>query len=242
VIRCELSGHVAEVVMSRPPTNALTIADLHVLRDVFRDLSDDESVSAVVLRADGAGFSSGIDFKEIQSPRGRELLLDSGLACREAFLAIRTCAVPVVVGVHGYCRGAGVALVASSDIAVATTDARFALPEGSWSIAHFARMLPPMRLRQVTLACEPVEADELLTYGSIHSVVEPGSLVQETRMVARALCGQRRVNLVAAKARLNLVDPFDSDPIFWAEQALVLEASVQDLGSARDTIGQSDAR
>lgn len=242
MISCELSNRVAEITMSKPPTNALTIADLRSLRDLVGGLSSDGSLSAVLLRAEGSGFSSGIDYKEIQSPRGRELLLDSGLACREVFAALRSCAVPVVAAVHGYCRGAGVSLVASCDIVVATADATFGLPEGSWSISHFARMLPPMRLRQAALTGQPVTAGELRSYGSVHSVVEPALLVQESRRMARELTDQRREMLVAAKARLNLVEPVDPDPVFWAEQALVFQACADDLGAQGERRDRSDAR
>lgn len=231
VITCDISAPIAEIVVSKPPTNALSVADLHTLREMFQALSADESISVVVLRADGPGFSSGIDYKEFQTPFGRELLLDSGLACRDTVAAVRACAVPVVVAVQGYCRGAGVALVAGCDVVLAADDATFALPDGAWSVAHFARMLPPMKLRQAVLACEVVPAETLTAYGSVHHLVPPRELIREARAVAHTLSGQGRRNLAAAKARLNLIDPFDADAMFWHEQAQVLASSVADLTS-----------
>jgi enoyl-CoA hydratase len=88
VIRNDRSDGIAEIVLRRPPANALTIADLRNLAAMIESSSADDSVRAVIIRADGAGFSAGIDYKELQSPNGRELLVDSGLACRHALSAI----------------------------------------------------------------------------------------------------------------------------------------------------------
>jgi len=233
-MRSDRSEGIAEIVLRRPPANALTIADLRTLRDMVQACSHDDSVHAVVIRADGAGFSAGIDYKELQAANGRELLLDSGLACRQALTAIATCAVPVIVAVHGYCRGLGVALAAAADLVIASSDAHFGLPEGSWSAAYFARMVPPMRLRQLVLTGESVPAAELAGYGAVYQVVEPDQLVAVTRDVAERLGSQRRGVLVAAKARLNLVDPIEADAAFWSEQAVVFDATAGEVHAYRN--------
>jgi enoyl-CoA hydratase len=241
MIRCEVNGAVAELVIFRPPTNALSIRDLHVLHDLVVSLDDDPVVSVAIVRSEGAGFSSGIDFKEFQTPDGRELLLDSGLACRSAFAALRACSIPIIAAVHGFCCGAGVALVASCDLIVAGEGTRFALPEESWSIAHLARLVPPMRLRRAALSCEAIPAEELVQYGAIHRLVPAEALVQEAREVADTLCDQPRSTLAACKKRLNLVDPFDADRMFWSEQAVVFESTVGTLGGPRHVSDDHDA-
>jgi enoyl-CoA hydratase len=233
MIRCEVNGSVAEVVIFRPPTNALSIRDLRVLRDLISSLDDDPVVSVAVIRSEGAGFSSGIDFKEFQSPDGRELLLDSGLACRATFAAIRACSIPVIAAVHGFCCGAGVALVASCDLVVAGEGTRFVMPEESWSMSHLARLVPPMRLRRAAFTGEEISADELMQYGAIHRLVPAEALVPESRRVADSLCHQARDTLAASKRRLNLIDPFDADRMFWLEQAVVFESTSETLGGPR---------
>jgi enoyl-CoA hydratase len=242
MIRCEVNGPVAEIVMFRPPTNALSIRDLRVLQELVRSLDEDLAISVVAIRSEGAGFSSGIDYKEFQSPDGRELLLDSGLACRATFAAVRACSIPVIAAVHGYCCGAAVALVASCDLIVAGDGTRFVLPEQSWSMSHLARLVPPMRLRRAALSCEEIPAHELAAYGGIHRLVPAEDLVTETRLVAEALCAQPRDALTACKNRLNLIDPYDADRMFWAEQAVVFESTAGELGGSRPVVPEADAR
>jgi enoyl-CoA hydratase len=235
MIRCDVSDGVAEIIIFRPPTNALSIHDLALLRLFVQSMSDDDTITVAVIRSEGSGFSSGIDFKEFQSPDGRELLLDSGLACRATFAAVRQCGIPIIASVHGYCCGAGVALAASCDLIVAAEGTRFVLPEESWSMSHLARLVPPMRLRRAALTGEEISAQELENYGAIHRLVPPDALVDQTRAVARALCGQPRSTLVACKSRLNLIDPYDADRMFWAEQAVVFESTAGQLGGPRET-------
>jgi len=227
VISCEFVDGLAEVVIHTPPVNALTIADAQALRDLFRTITAGSEAGVVILRAEGRGFSAGIDYKEIQTPRFQEMLLGSGVACREAFAAITSCPLPVVAAVHGYCMGAGIALVASCDLVVAADDAHFALPEEAWSIAYLARLVPPMKLRQMALTCEQLDAEELRRFGSVYRVVERGALVQEARTVAAALRGQRPGALVATKAKLNAVDSYQVDRAFWDEQGVAHAARLQ---------------
>jgi enoyl-CoA hydratase len=234
VIRNDRSDGIAEIVLRRPPANALTIADLRNLAAMIESSSADDSVRAVIIRADGAGFSAGIDYKELQSPNGRELLVDSGLACRHALSAIARCTVPVIVAVQGYCRGIGVALAAAADLVIASSDAHFALPEGSWSVAYFARMLPPMRLRQLVLTGDRIEAAELAGYGALYRVVEPDQLRTVAREVAESLRSQPRGALTAAKARLNIVDPIEAGAAFWQEQGIVFDTTAVELHSYRN--------
>jgi enoyl-CoA hydratase len=221
VIACKHVDGLAEVVIRTPPVNALSIADAYALRDLFRGLGVGSDASAVLLYAEGRGFGAGIDYKEMQSPRASELLFESGRACREALAAITACPLPVVVAVHGFCMGVGAAIVASCDLVVAAEDAYFALPEGAWSIAYLARMVPPMKLRQMALTGGRIDAEEMSRYGSVCRVVGREALLAEARAVALALCDQPRPALVATKAKLHAVERPEMDTRFWAEQSFV---------------------
>jgi enoyl-CoA hydratase len=212
---------LAEVVIATPPVNALSIADARALRDLFRTVGDSGEVDAVLLSAAGRGFGAGIDYKEMQSARSGELLLESGRACREALAAITACPVPVVVAVHGFCMGIGAAIVASCDLVVAADDAYFALPEGAWSIAYLSRMVPPMKLRQMALTGGRIDADEMRQYGSVYRVVARPALLTEARGVAKELCGQSREALVATKSKLSAIERSELDRAFWEEQSLM---------------------
>src|SRR5437763_3060348 len=121
---------VAEVVVDYPPVNALPVAGWFELADTLRRLGDDESVHAVVLRAEGRGFNAGVDIKEMQATEGFDALVGANRGCYAAFAAVYECAVPVVAAVQGFCLGGGIGLVGNADLNVVSTVGHFGLSAG----------------------------------------------------------------------------------------------------------------
>jgi len=117
----------------------------------------------VILTAEGKGFNAGNRHQGNagqQGVRGRVEADDQfGRACYHAFHAIYETPVPVIAAVNDFCMGLGVGLVGSCDMIVASTKARFGLPEldnGALGCAsHLAKLVSPMKLREMTLTCKP---------------------------------------------------------------------------------------
>jgi enoyl-CoA hydratase len=230
---------VAVVTMHHPPVNAITVADTWRIRDAFEELGRDPDARAVILTAEGKGFNAGIDIKEMQSVDGFEHLLGSGAACFAAFEAIYNCPLPTIAAVNDFCMGLGVGLVGSCDIVVASTKARFGLPEvdnGALGCAsHLAKLVPPMKLRQMVLTCEPVTAAQLYEWGSVYRVVDPDELAAAARDTAAKILTKRPRVVRAAKAALNLIDPFDLQRNYRLEQGFTYELNLHGDGDdARD--------
>lgn len=238
-INLTISDGIAEVVIDKPPVNALGVSDVWEIDRVFKELATDDSVVAVILAAAGKGFNGGADIKEMQSTDGYEFALGSGAACYAAFDSVYRAPMPVIAAVNGYCMGLGVGLVGSSDFVVASTTARFALPEvdqGALGCAsHLAKLVPPMRLRQMTFTCEPVTAQELFAWGSIYRLVEPDELMATAREAAAKLATKRPKVLRAAKHALNATDVYQLDRNYRMEQGFTYELSLAGDGdSARN--------
>ena len=244
-ITCEVNDGVAEVVMQHPPVNAITVADTWKIRDTFAELSRDESLRAVILTAEGKGFNAGIDIKEMQSTPGFEHLLGSGDACFETFRQIYETPVPVIAAVNDFCMGLGVGLVGSCDIILASTKARFGLPEldnGALGCAsHLARMVPPLKLRQMTLTCMTASAQELHEYGSVFKVCEPDALREEARALARQIAEKPAAAVRFAKAALNHIDPSNLHTNYRIEQGFTYQLNIMGIGDQqRDAFVRGD--
>lgn len=238
-ITVSIDDQIATVTMHHPPVNAITVADTWRIRDVFEELGNTSDVRAVILAAEGRGFNAGIDIKEMQSAEGFEHLLGSGAACFAAFEAIYRCPVPTIAAVNDFCMGLGVGLVGSCDIIVASTQARFGLPEvdnGALGCAsHLAKLVPPMKLRQMVFTCEPVTAAQLYEWGTVYKICEPDVLMDEARVTAAKVLTKRPRVLRAAKAALNLIDTFDLQRNYRLEQGFTYELNLYGDGDeARD--------
>ncbi len=238
-IRQRVDGGVAEVVMERPPVNALAVADWFELARRLTALGADPDVRVVVLRAEGRGFNAGVDIKEMQRAEGFEALVGANRGCAAAFSAVYDCPVPVVAAVHGYCLGGGVGLVGNADLVVASEDATFGLPEvdrGALGAAtHLARLVPQQRVRAMVYTCEPATAAELHGYGSVHAVVPAAELREAALSLARSIAAKPPEVVRAAKACLNGIDPIDVHRSYRFEQGFTFELNLLGAGDrARD--------
>jgi len=225
---------ITEIVMSHPPVNALTVGDTWAIKDAFVAASNDPGVRAVILTAEGKGFNAGIDIKEMQSVEGFEHLLGSSDACLETFKAIYDTPVPVIAAVNDFCMGLGIGLVGSSDIVIASNKARFGLPEvdnGALGCAsHLARLVPPLKLRQMTFTCIPATAQELFEYGTVFKVTEPEELRDEARKLALLIAKKPASAIRFAKAALNHIDPHELHTNYRLEQGFTFQLNIMGIG------------
>lgn len=241
-VRCTIQNQIAEVVMHHPPVNAITVADTWKIRDTFKELSERslrEDIRAIILTAEGKGFNAGIDIKEMQSVEGWDHLLGSGEACYATFHQIYETPIPVIAAVNDFCMGLGIGLVGSCDLIVASTKARFGLPEvdnGALGCAsHLAKLVPPMKLREMSLTCRPASAQEMLAWGSVAYVVEPDELMGKAREIAAGIAKKQPAVVRFAKAALNHIDQFEMHANYRLEQGYTYQLNIMGDGDkARD--------
>jgi enoyl-CoA hydratase len=229
-ITYETCDGIAEVVMNRPPVNALDVAGWMNLADIVRRLGQSPEVRALVLRAEGKGFNAGVDIKEIQKQKGHEALVGANKGCFAAFAAVYECEVPVVAAVHGFCLGGGIGLVGNADVIVASTDATFGLPEvdrGALGAAtHLARLVPQHKARQMVYTSATATADELAAWGSVLRVVSRDELRDAALDVAASIAAKSPAVIRAAKESLNGIDLWDVKRSYRFEQGFTFELNL----------------
>ena len=106
---------------------------LSALTEVFIGVADNPKVRVVVLAAHGTAFCAGHDLKEMtqartQSDAGADYFTHILKTCSNLMQSIVNNPKPVIAEVAGIATAAGCQLVASCDLAVATSHARFATP------------------------------------------------------------------------------------------------------------------
>jgi enoyl-CoA hydratase len=229
-ISSSVDSGIAEVVMQKPPVNALGVRDWFDLADTVTRLGRDENVRVVVLRAEGKGFNAGVDIKEIQATSGHAALIGANRGCYAAFAAIYDCAVPVIAAVHGYCLGGGIGLVGNADIIIASEDASFGLPEvdrGALGAAtHLARLVPAHKMRAMVYTSARATAGELHQFGSVLEVVPAAQLRAAAMRVAQTIAEKSPTVIRAAKESLNGIDPVDVKRSYRFEQGFTFELNL----------------
>jgi enoyl-CoA hydratase len=231
----QIDDGVAEVVLDRPPVNALRIEDWYFLADQLRTLGRDPAVRVVVLRAEQRGFCAGVDIKELHVG-GNLALVEVNRACHAAFGAVYDCQVPVIAAVHGFCLGGGIGLVGNADMLICSDDATFGLPEvdrGALGAAtHLGRLVPPHRLRAMVYTCTPATAQQLQAWGSAWDVVPRAALRDTALTLARSMAAKRPGVVRLAKECLNAIDPVDVHRSYRFEQGFTYEITLRGDGDA----------
>ncbi|WP_267118441.1 enoyl-CoA hydratase-related protein, partial [Xanthomonas sacchari] len=126
------SGKVLTLQLNRPEVrNAFDAALIVQLSDALLQIGADPQVQVLVLAGAGAAFSAGADLQWMRSMAGagEQENLDDALALARLMRLLDELPKPTVARVQGAAFGGAVGLVACCDIAVAATDARFALSE-----------------------------------------------------------------------------------------------------------------
>lgn len=154
-------GGVARVTLDRPDQrNALSVAMLRRLKQVFGDLAVRPDVRAVVLAGAGPDFCAGADFAELEQMRADPSRFDFDAPFRDALRAIAEHPVPVVARVQGRALGGGCQVILACSLAVAADDAVIGIPS-----ARLGIVIPFGSIQRLVLAVGPRRAGEILYTG-----------------------------------------------------------------------------
>lgn len=221
--------HVLIVEIDRPPVNALSLALMRQLRDVFSGLAEAHSATrCVVLTGAGRTFSAGADVKEL-SERTTEGQLARSVVSRGCFDAIRRCPVPVVAAVNGAAIGAGVVVASCCDIVIASEVARFALPEVLVGVMggarHMARLVPDKMVRYLALSGRQVDAQTLARIGGVHDVTAPDRLMPTALALAGDIARNSPTAVALMKEAINLTEDMPLTEGYRVEQLFTTLAS-----------------
>lgn len=180
----------AVITLNRPASrNALSVAVMTELTAVLRELSARTDVRAIVLAAAGPAFSAGHDLREIVGA-GTALESERAIfaACTELMTTIQSIPQPVIAAVDGPAFAAGCQLVATCDLAIASTRATFATPGVriglfcSTPMVAVSRCIGQKRALQMLLTGRPISAATALDWGLVNTVVEEGASVLDVAL------------------------------------------------------------
>ncbi len=128
VLREQDARGVVTLTLNRPQAfNALSQAMLDALQAELDRVAADTTARVVVIRAAGRAFCAGHDLKEMRAEPSLAYYERLFAQCARMMLTIQHLPLPVIARVHGTATAAGCQLVAMCDLAVAASDARFAV-------------------------------------------------------------------------------------------------------------------
>ena len=193
---------VAVLVLNRPQArNSLSEAMLSVLSSAFTEIATDTGIRTVVLAANGPAFSAGHDLKELTARRsdadgGRAYFTQIMTACSTMMQQIVNLPQPVIAAVQGVASAAGCQLVASCDLAIASSAAKFATPGVdiglfcSTPMVALSRNVGRKAAMEMLLTGDMVTAEHAARIGLINRVVAVGAERSEALALAQLIASK----------------------------------------------------
>jgi enoyl-CoA hydratase/carnithine racemase len=230
-LKTSLEHRVLTLTLNRPDRmNAFTVEMADELEDVFRVVSEDDEVGAVVVTGEGRAFCAGMDLsvdgnvfgldeslrptladmrERLDEPEIRRGVRDTG---GRVTLSIHACKKPVIAAIHGVAVGIGATMTLAMDFRLASADARIGfvfeklgiVPEAcsSWFLPRLVGEQTAMEwvLTAEILTAEAAHAGGLLR--SVHS--DRDAVLAEAHALAhRIIDGRSPVAIALARQMLR---------------------------------------
>ena len=183
----ERGAGVAVLTLNRPEQrNTLSEAMLAGFSECLAAIARDATVRAVVIAANGSAFCAGHDLKELTAHRadadgGQGYFREIMARCSAMMQALVGLPQPTIAAIQGTATAAGCQLVATCDLAIASTTARFCTPGVdiglfcSTPMVALSRNVACKHAMEMLLTGEMVSAERAERIGLINHVVPPGT-------------------------------------------------------------------
>jgi enoyl-CoA hydratase len=214
VIRYETRGNVALLTLDRPEArNAVNGELAEALEAAIDRMEADDDVWIGVLTHTGPVFSAGADLKAVNAGEGARLSTRTG---GFAGIVAKARTKPLIAACDGPAYAGGCEIVLACDLLVASTEARFGVPEvkrnlvaAAGALFRLPAALPRNVAMEMLLTGDPIDAERAHALGFVNRLAEPGAAVD----VALELAGQITANapLAVRKSRELAGKAFDSD-------------------------------
>ncbi|HYM44301.1 MAG TPA: enoyl-CoA hydratase [Steroidobacteraceae bacterium] len=225
ILRSRDERGAVTLTLNRPQAyNALSEAMLGALQRELDTIAADDSVRVVVLAAAGKAFCAGHDLREMRARPSLDYYRRLFGQCTQVMLSLRRLPVPVIARVQGIATAAGCQLVAQCDLAVAASNARFAVSGVNLGLfcstpgVPLSRNLSRKQAFEMLMTGEFIEAREALARGLVNRVVEPEELLAETTRLAASIIAKPRIAVTMGKE------------LFYRQVELGLEAAYEAAG------------
>jgi enoyl-CoA hydratase len=198
----EVADGVAVITINRPEArNAVNGAVARAIAGAIEEFDARADVSVYILTGAGGTFSAGMDLKGF-------LAGDSPVVDGRGFAGItqRPPAKPIIAAVEGYALAGGCEVALSCDMIVASSEAKFGLPEvtrglvaGAGGLLRLPRRIPYHVAMEIALTGAHYPAARLAEVGLVNRVTEPGEALPAARELAARVAANAPLALAATK-------------------------------------------
>lgn len=208
MIKISYDASIANVMMSRPPVNAIDPAFVTAFSDVLDDVERTKP-AAIVIRSDQKCFSAGADLGIIKefftAPGGTDAMVAYVKTLHDWFNRLERMPCVTIAAINGPALGGGLELALACDLRIATMGAKLGLPEarvgmipGAGGTQRLPRLCGPGVANRLILGGEIIDGAMAERLGLVQWTVT-GGLDAKIDELTKRITQLSRPALVAAK-------------------------------------------
>ncbi len=218
-------GGVVHLTLNRPSQfNSLSEEMLAALQSTLQRIGQDPAARVVVLGGAGKAFCAGHDLKQMKANPNADYYRSLFDRCTRVMMTIQKMPQPVIARVHGIATAAGCQLVGMCDLAVASSDARFAVSGinvglfCSTPAVALSRNVDRKRAFEMLVTGEFIDAATARDRGLVNRVAPADQLDAEIAKLTDAICAKPAVAIAMGK------------DLFYRQGEMGIEAAYQLAG------------
>jgi enoyl-CoA hydratase len=196
-LKLEKKNHIAYVTIDRPKVlNALNMATMEELREVFTELRDDKDVRVVILTGGGEkAFVAGADINELAKNDAVQAKAYTHRG-QSTLDLIENLGKPVIACINGFALGGGCEIAMACTMRLASENAKLGQPEvklgiipGYGGTQRLPRLVGTGLAMQLVLTGEMISAQEAYRIGLVNEVVPAAQLMARAEEIAGKIIG-----------------------------------------------------
>ena len=234
LLREEQDGLLILTVNRPHVRNAIDAELARQIGTTLEAFDQDDRLRVAIITGAGDGFSSGMDLGAFG--RGsKPSYADRGFAG----MTRRSADKPLIAAVEGYAVAGGFEMAIACDLIVASSAARFALPEAqrglvaaAGALLRLPRRMPYHLVMELALTGDFISAERLHALGVVNRLTEPGSALDAAIALARRVMDAGPL-AVAATKRILVEQQDWTLADMWSRQDVYFRAAV-DTEDARE--------
>jgi len=228
-VRFERDGHIGIITIDRPEVrNAINAEVSRGIEAAIDELENDSDLWVGILAGNGPVFSAGADLKAVSS--GGEAISTA----RGGFggLVARAREKPLIAAVDGPALAGGCELVLACDLVVASTAARFGIPEvkrgliaGAGGLFRLPRVVPLNIAMELALTGDPIDAAAAAQWGIVNQLTEPGQALAAARLLAARIIANAPLSVRLSRRAILETRTLD-DTAAFEKTAEIFQANI----------------
>jgi enoyl-CoA hydratase/carnithine racemase len=207
VLRSDDTRGVCTLTLNRPESfNALSQAMLSALQSRLDELKNESTLRVLVIAAKGKAFCAGHDLREMRAQPSHDYYQNLFNQCANFMMSLQNLSVPVIAKIQGIATAAGCQLVAQCDLAVASSDARFAVSGVNLGLfcstpsVALSRNVSRKAAFEMLATGDFIDAQDALSKGLVNRVAEPGAIDQAVESLVASILKKPAIALAMGKA------------------------------------------